>query len=68
MQEIESLAHNPYLDTLKQKGCMGALGWNLDEFINLSLETCENAQTNKRGLGYELATNPFQQNSHDNVM
>jgi hypothetical protein len=38
---------------------MGALGWNLDEFINLSSKTCENAQTNKRGLGYELATNPF---------
>jgi len=48
MHKIESLGHNHYLDTLKQKGCMGALGWDLDELINLSLETCENAQTKKR--------------------
>jgi hypothetical protein len=39
MYKIESLGHNPYLDTLKQKGCMEALGWDLDEFMNLSLET-----------------------------
>jgi hypothetical protein len=34
--------------TLKQKGCTRALGWDLDELINLSFETCENAQTNTR--------------------
>jgi len=48
MYKIESLGHNHYLDTLKQKGCTGAWGWDSDELINLSSETCENAQTNKR--------------------